>query len=577
MEFTWYHSWRSWILPTNWTVWCRGFYHLHDIYTARCRRLANCCRCDLDCSSSCTNYYRSTFCCLVSCWPPQGTSPSAPEVSAVTTSFTIVNIGPNGLPTPVVQTVVLTPAPVLTATGAGIPFPLPSGPVIDTAQIQTPSLSAYGPELSGFPTIGVPFPPNLPSIFSNGLPPLITGPLSGILTGPGAGTPTPVSNPFDQSSNLGIPGFPLTPGATPPSYGSDLNDGAVRPDPSGPLPTDATLWPSAVAYNTPSAASPALSLPCTTLKTSTWVNIIPEQTTTYTLNYPFTTLAAVTSPVKLRGFRNIIRRQLSSAGIDSQWSNSTTPISTPSATSPVLQSPTLCSSGGNIGNYTLDFDDIEAGPLYNPAGDFWFSQGFSVVPPSSQTGAYSPSSGGQLIEFVPPSSLGSIGSGSSDTAEIGVGPNFAIPCYKFNIYGLNLGCAAQSSEQWCEFEIAAYAYDENSRSEQSLSWSETKRVPACPNYPTGACSLTSVDLDGYSNVTSVLISLRVGLESRTWWADDLRVGWTDNSCEAASCRADSSFVAQKRSTQNSLRRRLWELASTKHKRSLGRFGGNATH
>jgi hypothetical protein len=241
---------------------------------------------------------------------PQGTSPSAPEVSAVTTSFTIVNIGPNGLPTPVVKTVVLTPAPVPTATGAGIPFPLPSGPVIDTAQIQTPSLSAYGPELSGFPTIGVPFPPNLPSIFSNGLPPLITGPLSGILTGPGAGTPTPVSNPFDQSSNLGIPGFPLTPGATPPSYGSDLNDGAVRPGPSGPLPTDATLWPSVVAYNTPSAASPALSLPCTTLKTSTWVNIIPEQTTTYTLNYPFTTLAAVTSPVKLRGFRNIIRRQL---------------------------------------------------------------------------------------------------------------------------------------------------------------------------------------------------------------------------------------------------------------------------
>lgn len=192
--------------------------------------------------------------------------------------------------------------------------------------------------------------------------------------------------------------------------------------------------------------------------------------------------------------------------------------------------------------------------------DFWFSSGFSVVPPSSQSGSYLPSSGGQLIEFTPPGLSGSAGSGSGDTAEIGVGPHFASPCFRFNLYGASLGCAAEGNEQWCEFELSAYTYNEVTGASEAVPWSETKRVPACPTYPASACTLTPIELEGYTDITSVLITLRVGLDLRVWWGDDIRVGWTDNGCDAARCRADSPhYIVRRDGVSRSLHRRFWSL------------------
>ncbi|KOS23430.1 hypothetical protein ESCO_006569 [Escovopsis weberi] len=153
----------------------------------------------------------------------------------------------------------------------------------------------------------------------------------------------------------------------------------------------------------------------------------------------------------------------------------------------------MCASGGKIGNVTLNFDETKPGPLFNPSSDFWFSEGF-------------------------------------------------------DFHGANLGCAAQGNEKWCEFEISAYSYNESSTKEQSIAWSETKRVPACPNFPAGGCQLTPVQLDGYTNITSVLIKLHVGLDLRVWWGDDFQMGWTDNSCAAATCRANALPHRVKRET-----------------------------
>lgn len=122
-------------------------------------------------------------------------------------------------------------------------------------------------------------------------------------------------------------------------------------------------------------------------------------------------------------------------------------------------------------------------------------------------------------------------------AEIGVGPNAARSCFRFDFFGANLGCDTQGNEQWCEFEISAYRYDASAFGEVPISWSETKRVPACKNLAQGGCTLTPVQLDGYNDISSILITLRVGLDLRTWWGDDFQVGWSDNSCDAAACRA----------------------------------------
>jgi hypothetical protein len=205
------------------------------------------------------------------------------------------------------------------------------------------------------------------------------------------------------------------------------------------------------------------------------------------------------------------------------------------------------------------FDASKPGPLLNPTGDFWFSEGFLVAPLSPQfVQAYMPSSGGQLVEFVPPALSGPHSTGCSDTAEIGVGPNSANPCFRFNLYSANLGCAAQAAEQWCEFEVSAYTYNQAASSEMSVAWSEVKRVPACPSFPNAPCSLSPVIFDGYHNITSVLIRAHVGLDLRTWWADDLQVGWTDNSCEASQCRqAGQPQKAKREAVESALQRGVW--------------------
>lgn len=184
-----------------------------------------------------------------------------------------------------------------------------------------------------------------------------------------------------------------------------------------------------------------------------------------------------------------------------------------------------------------------------------------MAPPSSPpSDAYLPSSGNQLVEFLPPALVPDAPfDGAGDTAEISVGPNERSPCFRFNFYGASLGCAAEGVEQWCEFEFSAYTYNETLGSEASLSWSETKRVPACPNFPQGPCPLTPVQLDGYNNLASILVSVRVGLELRAWWGDDLQIGWTDNTCEAASCRANAISRRAKREVfSRASRRGIWQ-------------------
>ncbi len=193
-----------------------------------------------------------------------------------------------------------------------------------------------------------------------------------------------------------------------------------------------------------------------------------------------------------------------------------------------------------------------------------------MAPPSSPpSDAYLPSSGSQLVEFLPPALVPDAPfDGAGDTAEISVGPNERSPCFRFNFYGASLGCAAEGVEQWCEFEFSAYTYNETSGSEASLSWSETKRVPACPNFPQGPCPLTPVQLDGYNNLASILISVRVGLELRAWWADDLQIGWTDNTCEAASCRTNAIARRAKREVFSRASRRTRVRAMSKSTRSM---------
>lgn len=187
-----------------------------------------------------------------------------------------------------------------------------------------------------------------------------------------------------------------------------------------------------------------------------------------------------------------------------------------------------------------------------------------IAPPTSeQPQPYIPSSGGQLVEFVPPALSNTTTTGSGDVAQIGMGPHAPSPCFRFDFFGASFGCDAQGNEKWCEFEISAYRWNATTSSEESIAWSEIKQVPACPTFSEGGYELTRIDLDGYTDLSSVLITLRVSQELRVWWGDDFRVGWTDNTCDAAACRTHApTYLMKEEAVADAVRRGVFQWSRT---------------
>ncbi|RGP74225.1 hypothetical protein FSPOR_1920 [Fusarium sporotrichioides] len=440
------------------------------------------------------------------------------HTGAYTITTTAAIMGPDGNPTPTLQTIVFSDFSALGVSvsapqgvTSGISGPLSTSGDWNPLSTDTPSLNGYG---DGIPDASV------SAILTDGSAAAEGTSVVGTTTGTLTWTITSITNP---------PGAPIfSDNAAQPPFVSNPSDGT----PGGPaqpaygsIATESTLWPLSA------------------VQTSTWTNVIKAETTSYTFNYPLTTLATVNVPM-----RRLARRQAMTA-----WSNSTTSLSSETsastATTSEASSPTVCPAGGSIGNTTIDFDNSKPGPLFNPVEDIWFSGGFLIAPPTSQQPQpYIPSSGGQLVEFVPPALSNTTTTISGDVAQIGVGSHASSPCFRFDFFGANLGCDARGDEKWCEFDISAYRWNETSSTEESIAWSETKQVPACPKFSEGGYQLTRIDLDGYKDLSSILITLRVSSNLRVWWGDDFRVGWSDNSCIAASCRANSPSQFVKRET-----------------------------
>lgn len=256
---------------------------------------------------------------------PQGTVTGIPlpvpsvgsAASPVTAVTTAIIIGPDGKPTPVVQTVVIgNPAGEPQGTVTGLPLPPPSGPAIPTGSLNPsltglPSLVGYG---QGGPTL-VPFPAaSMSAIVSGGSADAISNVagefISGTITGTRTSTFTkvvvPTNGPVVSGGIGGVGGI----GGSPPSYDDSLGgripapgSGQLPDSGYGAVPSDITLWPAPSAYGLPpNLPQPGESSSCsTTLKTSTWANVITEETTSYTINFPLTTL--VTLPAAKRMFR----------------------------------------------------------------------------------------------------------------------------------------------------------------------------------------------------------------------------------------------------------------------------------
>ncbi|KAK1980982.1 hypothetical protein LZ30DRAFT_593696, partial [Colletotrichum cereale] len=185
-------------------------------------------------------------------------------------------------------------------------------------------------------------------------------------------------------------------------------------------------------------------------------------------------------------------------------------------------------------DFSSQFDDVPSGPFFNPYHRFWFSKGFLVGPPPMMP--FLPSSGGRLLEFVPPVlSNNSADGASGDTAQIGMGKLASSPCFQFDFLGMNLGCYSDSAvpDQLCVFNFTGYRWDA-SQAKETEAVSQEAWVNACNK--SSNCPLTSFSALGFTGLSSILVTLQVDGRPQVWWADDLRVGWTKNDCATASCR-----------------------------------------
>ncbi|KAI1385214.1 uncharacterized protein F4822DRAFT_337519 [Hypoxylon trugodes] len=227
-------------------------------------------------------------------------------------------------------------------------------------------------------------------------------------------------------------------------------------------------------------------------------------------------------------------------------------------------SPPACGNRADLGDFTFNFDDLpplgggsKAMPLFSPYHRFYFSSGFDVLPPPPAP--FDPSSGNLMIQFTPSSISNLTEPGvPSDTAKISVGPQISSSCFPFNFNGFSLGCDSQESP--CVFNFTGLRFDEQSRQEKEVVW-QTASVPGCPSM--SHCKLSPVVFTGFDRLTSVQISLKVDDVPKTWWADDLSLGWSDNQCEKADCRSKVRDTTRKRddgSKDRKSRSRLLDFA-----------------
>ncbi|KAG6111103.1 hypothetical protein E4U14_002577 [Claviceps sp. LM454 group G7] len=214
---------------------------------------------------------------------PQGVTPSSTAAIPMTTTLTIPVVGSDGVTSSLVQTVVYNfpnpssgfhPFTIGEAPGAGTPI--------------SSSLQAYGSGVSPVLT-AQPLPPPVVVTATSGMLPAGTNVVSSVpvltvvtgldgMTGLSVVTAIPATA-YNNPANSGVNGLPAS------------------------QQSAASLNPNNYAFSQQAAATAVLP------QTSTWVNVIPEPTTTRTLKFPLTTLTTVFVPAKASvANRGVLRR-----------------------------------------------------------------------------------------------------------------------------------------------------------------------------------------------------------------------------------------------------------------------------
>lgn len=180
----------------------------------------------------------------------------------------------------------------------------------------------------------------------------------------------------------------------------------------------------------------------------------------------------------------------------------------------------------------VDLGQTRPMPLFSPYHRFTYSTGFYVIPPPE--GPYRPSSGRLMLQIEPPAVRNSTDTElDPDAVEFGVEPRVLLnPCFHVNMVSINLGCDSTGSP--CQFTFLGLRYNATTRDNDVVA-NRTLQVAACPQQ--ADCNLEPTAVTGLMDLTAIIIKLSVAGRPARWYADDLSLAWTDNSCQAAQCRS----------------------------------------
>lgn len=171
--------------------------------------------------------------------------------------------------------------------------------------------------------------------------------------------------------------------------------------------------------------------------------------------------------------------------------------------------------------------------MFSPYHHLYFAQGYVYAPPPSEP--FQPISPPHLIMFLTNSTgpTSSPDTGSLRPAEIGDGPRGSANALWFNAYSAYLGCDNEGPDS-CEMIFTGYTFNESSQSEVS-SYHGSATLGPCPGFKN--CQLQQVGFpETFQNLSGLQIQAFVGTQQKTWFMDNLTMGWSNNTCAAGLAR-----------------------------------------
>lgn len=128
------------------------------------------------------------------------------------------------------------------------------------------------------------------------------------------------------------------------------------------------------------------------------------------------------------------------------------------------------------------------------------------------------------------------GDGNQLAGEIGAGQRRSSDAFWFNAYSAYLGCDNEGPDD-CIMQISGLVL-QNSTKQEVTAYQQNFTLTACPGLTD--CHLQRIDFPNIMRgLSGIRIEAFVGSERRSWFMDDLSLGWYNNSCAAGMLRIRS--------------------------------------